>query len=54
MEDEIGETCSMYRRRREMHTELWLDNLKETGPLEDLGRWGKYQTGSSERYDGRV
>jgi len=39
----------MYRERREMHIELWLDNLKETGHLEDLGRWGKYQTESLKK-----
>ena len=49
MEDEIGETCGMCRGRREMHTEAWLDNLKERGHLEDLGRWGKYQPRSLEK-----
>ena len=49
MEDEIGETYGMYRGRKEIHTEMWLDNLEETGHLEDLGRWGKYQPGSLER-----
>jgi hypothetical protein len=44
MEDEIGETGGMYRGRREMHTELWLDNLKETCHFEGLDRWGEIST----------
>jgi len=29
------------RKRREMHTKFWLENLKGIDPLEDLGVDGK-------------
>jgi hypothetical protein len=34
-ENEMGGTCS--KPGREIHSELWLENLKERNHLEDLG-----------------
>jgi hypothetical protein len=39
--NEMGEACSMYGGRGEMHKGFWWRNLRERGCLEDLGIDGR-------------